>query len=99
MDDAETASQGGASTSAGMPRVPSTAATAAAAAAAAGGAAAVAGWEADGAGVAAEGWEEGEEPPHKRHRKGLTVHFAEDAADQPSAPEPAQQQQQASPTG
>ena len=65
-------------TSGGMPRIPSTAATAAAAAAAAGAAgdAQVAGWaEAE----AANGQGEDGEPPHKRQKKGLSVHFAEGA--------------------
>lgn len=97
----------GAAGAAGMPRVPSTAGTAAAAAAAAGAAgnAQVAAWAAaDGTQVAVNGdGEDGEEPPHKRQKKGLSVHFAEGNA---LAQHPAggvdggqQQQQPAPPDG
>jgi len=92
----------GAAGAAGMPRVPSTACTAAQAAAAAGvaGDAQVAAWAAtDGGQAAANGdAEDGEEPPHKRPKKGLTVHFAEGAAlAQHTAGADGQQQQQQQP--
>ena len=91
-EDGDTASLGpGPSGGSGMglPRVPSTAAMPSAAAAArAGGTPPAEGpspGPAPAAAAAAEaaeggGGEDGEEPPHKRHKKGLTVHFAEGPA-------------------
>jgi hypothetical protein len=73
-------SQGGAS--GGLPRVPSAAAPSPS------GGAGLGPWEAGAGAAGGEGGEEGEEPPHKRHRKGLSVHFAQDG------PAPQQQPQE-----
>jgi hypothetical protein len=85
LDDADTISQGGLSS--GLHRIPSTAGGASSASPA------VTAGEADSAFPAAangeaEDGEDGEEPPHKRHKKGLSVHFATEEGQQP----PPQQQ-------
>lgn len=85
LDDADTISQGGLSS--GLHRIPSTAGGASSASPA------VTAGEADSAFPAAangeaEECEDGEEPPHKRHKKGLSVHFATEEGQQPQQQQP-----------
>jgi hypothetical protein len=81
IDEADTVSQG--VPSGGMPRVGSVTAAPGGTGSAA---TAAPGWEADGGlDVGEDG---GEEPPHKRPKKGLSVHFAEEQPPPQQEPPP-----------